>query len=62
MRVLAASEVVVIIYLTSPDWAYEYAERLGLIDLRSRNEIIKVHKLTSMLVTGSKATSKKQLN
>ncbi|MBV9141467.1 MAG: hypothetical protein JO115_11210 [Pseudonocardiales bacterium] len=33
MRVLAASEVVVIIYLTSPDWAYEYAERLGLIDL-----------------------------
>jgi hypothetical protein len=30
--------------------------------VRSRNEIIKVHKLTSMLVTGSKATSKKQLN
>lgn len=33
MRVLAASEVVVIIYLTSPDWASEYADRVGLTGL-----------------------------
>jgi hypothetical protein len=33
MRVLAASEVVVIISLTKPEWADEYADRLGLIDL-----------------------------
>jgi hypothetical protein len=33
MRVLATSEVVVILYRTGPVWAYEYAHRLGLTDL-----------------------------
>jgi hypothetical protein len=30
MRVLAASEIVFIIYLTRPEWAYAYADRVGL--------------------------------
>jgi hypothetical protein len=35
MRVLAASEIVVIFYRAGPDWVYEYAHRLGLTDLLS---------------------------
>jgi hypothetical protein len=45
-------------YLQLPLVPFKYAVEQVL---RSRNEIIKVHKATSTLATGSKVASKKQL-